>query len=332
MVLVGFGDDPHLVPVIQPGMQGDRAVIAVEESVFGAESHILMNTESQIQDCTARLQHFQGAVCQIYMDLFVESGGRLNPVRDRRPAHAFVLAAVDGTVDPVLILLLVLQEQPVADTAAVLQKVEGDSGQGVLAAADDGQVDPPGQKAFVRGNHGPVEVRIPVKENVLRILFLCYKIDIVKGYFFFGNAGRKLHKDVGDPGAQVMVDAGDIAPGKGTVQNMPFPFTGLLLRPVTGPERIRIYRRSFVCLARIGKIDVGQDPLHIIDRAAVLRKQFLIALFDNPEALTVSQMQAHFLQDLDLGIREDGGDQGPASCSRGIRTTSVCSIFLMTLW
>ena len=144
--------------------------------MFGTKAHILMNAECQIQDRTARLQHFQGAVCQIYMDLFVESGGRLNPVRDRGPAHAFVLAAVDGTVDPVLILLLVLQKQPVADTAAVLQKVEGDSGQGVLAAADDGQVDPPGQKAFVRGNHGPVEVRIPVKENVLRILFLSYKI------------------------------------------------------------------------------------------------------------------------------------------------------------
>ena len=244
------------------------------------------------------------------MDLFVESGGRLNPVRDRGPAHAFVLAAVDGTVDPVLILLLVLQEQPVADTAAVLQKVEGDSGQGILAAANDGQVDPPGQKALVRGNHGSVELRIPVKENVLRILFLCYKIDIVKGYFFFGNAGRKLHKDVGDPGAQVMVDAGDITSGKGTVQNMPFPFAGLLRRPVTGPERIRVYRGLFIRPAGVGKIDVGQDLLHVIDRAAVLRKQFLIALFDDPEAFTVSQMQAHFLQDLDQTVSPRQLQQG----------------------
>ena len=83
---------------------------------------------------------------------------------------------------------------------------------------------------------------------------------------------------------------------------MPFPFAGLLRRPATGSKRIRVYRGLFIRPAGVGKIDVGQDPLHIIDRAAVLRKQFLIALFDDPEAFTVSQMQAHFLKDLDQPV------------------------------
>ena len=91
---------------------------------------------------------------------------------------------------------------------------------------------------------------------------------------------------------------------------MPFPFAGLFRRSVTGPEWIRVYGRNLLCIAGVGKIDVGQNLLHIIDRAAVLRKQFLIALFDDPEAFTVSQMQAHFLQDLDQTVSPRQLQQG----------------------